>query len=271
MSISLDSVLGASSLRRLASSLPDVDALGINSDGDQPRTGAEASGPVASGVDPGETGAGCRCQPSVERPTGTGVADRRELVVDASACPGKGILESRPGCRATVVAALTEHDVDAVRTRSDGRERTYADESVGLLLAAGRFVERVRFHDESLAERARQDPLAAARRATGRAGAVARIAAESGLAEGAVRAAARPVANGFESSNINEATNDSDAVGNGDDYAGVLRAFVGPTIARTRVARRPPSDASIRETYELPTDADVREAVETVDHRGADE
>ncbi|WP_256546587.1 ATPase, T2SS/T4P/T4SS family [Halobellus inordinatus] len=246
MSLNLGSVLGDEpSLSRLTSSLPDVAALGLGSDPDQPNSVNEASGPVASGVDPGETGEGCRCQPSIERPTGTGVADRRELVVDASACPGKGVLESRPGCRATVVAALTDHDVDAVRTRSDGRERTYTDESVGLLLAAGRFVERVRFHDESLAERARRDPLAAARRATGRAGAVARIAAESGLAEGVARAGARLGADDFNS------------VGDGNDYAGILSAFVGPTIARARVARQPPSDASPRETYELPTGADV--------------
>ncbi|MGQ4555746.1 ATPase, T2SS/T4P/T4SS family [Halobellus sp. GM3] len=186
---------------------------------------------------------GCQCRPSFERPTGTGITDRRELRVDAGDCPGDGDLAASPACRATVISALESRDVDVVTTRSDGRERTYTDASVGLLLAAGRFAERARFHDESLADRARYDPLAAAHSASGRAGALSRIAAESGLAEGAARVNTRSV------------SADPDG-GNGYDEA--LRAFVGPTLSRARVSTRRPVSAACRETRALPTGATAR-------------
>ncbi|RLM59558.1 type II secretion protein [Halobellus sp. Atlit-31R] len=244
MPTDLDSAFGRPpSIARVTSAI--ANAVGLDSTADRPETSSDASDTVGRDTDPDTTADSCRCRPTFERPTGTGVSDRRELVVDAADCPGNGVLESSRGCRATVVTALAECDVDAVRTRSAGRDRIYTDGSVGLLLAAGRFVERVRFHDESLAERARRDPLAAARRASGRAGAVARIAAESGLADGASRGRTEPPAVG---------TGDE----RGDDYEGVLRAFVGPTVARARVARQPPSRASLRRTDELSTDATAR-------------
>jgi type IV secretory pathway ATPase VirB11/archaellum biosynthesis ATPase len=186
----------------------------------------------------------CRCRPTVEEPTGTGLSERRELVVDASECPGDGDLASSPACRATVISSLEARDADAVRTRSDGYERAYADAAVGLLLAAGRFAERARFHDEGLAERARSDPFDAARRATGRAGALARIAAESGLAAGVDRV--------WDSASTEDAPpDDCDP----DPYQTALRAFVGPTVARARVSRLPPPGSTRRETTSLPTGA----------------
>ena len=195
----------------------------------------------------------CRCHVTVERAGGVTTADRRDLVVDADACPGDGDLSTSPECRATVVGALADRDVDGVRTRSNGVERTYTDESVGLLLAAGRFVERVAFHDRDLADRARRDPVAAAHRAAGRAGAVARIAAESGLAAGADRISERS-----ESGLVDgrAADGDSDATTDAAE-CGPFHAFVGPTLSKALVSPRPPADATREATYDLPTGAGV--------------
>ncbi|MFD1684538.1 type II/IV secretion system ATPase subunit [Halobellus litoreus] len=212
-------------------------ALGLTATADTRDRGSRES------VDSGGAEA-CRCRPTVEEPTGTGLSERRELVVDASECPGDGDLASDPACRATVISSLEARDVDAVRTRSDGYERAYTDAAVGLLLAAGRFAERARFHDEALAERARSDPLAAARQATGRAGALARIAAESGLAAGADRV--------WDSASTEDAPpDDCDS----DPYQTALRAVVGPAVARARVSRLPPPGSTRRETTSLPTGA----------------
>ncbi|WP_049985841.1 type II/IV secretion system ATPase subunit [Halobellus rufus] len=213
-------------------------ALGLAADG------GERSEPTAATEIP-QTADACRCRPSFERPTGTGVSDRRALVVDAASCPGNGALETSPGCRATVVAALEDRDVDVVRTRSDGVERAYDDGAVGLLLAAGRFAERARVHDESLAERARTDPLGAARLATGRAGALSRIAAESGLAAGADR--------------FGDAPGDPSADRSSDRYRDALAAYVGPTVSRARVTARPPEAAVLLESRTLSTGAVVRQ------------
>ncbi|QCC48285.1 type II/IV secretion system ATPase subunit [Halobellus limi] len=223
-------------------------ALGLATGGDSQGETSETDVPAVGA---------CRCRPTVEQPAGTGITDRHELVVDASACPGDGDLASSPACRATVVSSLEARDVDAVRTRSDGTERTYADAAVGLLLAAGRFAERARFHDEALADRARSDPLAAARRATGRAGALARIAAESGLAAGADRVWDRVPDGGDRSvgpTTVEPRAGDPDP----DPYQVALRAFVGPVVSRARVSRRPPPARSLRDTTSLPTGATAR-------------
>ncbi|WP_224269888.1 ATPase, T2SS/T4P/T4SS family [Haloprofundus salinisoli] len=173
----------------------------------------------------------CRCDPSFVEPSGTGVGRRVELVVDADDCPGGGDLVADPACRATVVDALAERDADVVRTHSRGYERRYDGDAAALLLAAGRFVERAAVHDPTLAERARRDPLGAARQATGRAGPVKRIAAETGLSEGAVRAS------GYEDS---------------------LRPFVGPALMRSRVALRPPPGSTLVDRRSLDDDTTVR-------------
>ncbi|WP_224332496.1 type II/IV secretion system ATPase subunit [Haloprofundus halobius] len=173
----------------------------------------------------------CLCDPSFVEPSGTGVGRLVELVVDADDCSGGGDLVADSACRATVVDALSGCDADVVRTRSRGYERAYDGDAVALLLAAGRFVERAAFHDTAVADRARRDPLGAAREATGRAGPVARIAAETGLAEGAARVST---------------------------YEDALRPFVGPTLVRSRVALRPPPDATLADRWSLDTGATVR-------------
>jgi type IV secretory pathway ATPase VirB11/archaellum biosynthesis ATPase len=169
-----------------------------------------------------ERGSDCDCRPRFE--------DGR-LVVDADGCAGGGDLAAAPACRAAVVDALADRDADAVVTRAAGVERAYEGNAAALLIAAGRFVDRAAFHDEALADRARREPLRAGRQAAGRAGPVATAAAETGLAEGAARA---------------------------DDYDDALRPFVGPTVARSRVATRPPTDARLVERRELSTGAVAR-------------
>ncbi len=164
----------------------------------------------------------CTCDPTF---------DGDDLIVDADGCPGGGVLAREPVCRATVVGALEDRDAGAIRTRADGLERAYEGRAAALLVAAGRFVDRAGYHDAALADRCRRDPLAAARDATGRAGVVAEIAAETGLAE---------CATGVE------------------DYADALRPYVAPTLTRSRVAARPPSDASLDSRRDLPTGATAR-------------
>ncbi|WP_459192670.1 ATPase, T2SS/T4P/T4SS family [Halosimplex sp. J119] len=163
--------------------------------------------------DPGE----CRCRPDFE-------GDR--LVVDANDCPDAGRLESSAECRETVVGALAERDAAAVTTRANGVVRAYEGDAAAFLVAAGRFADAAGFHDERLARLATRDPLAAAREATGRAGPVSRIAAETGLADGAARAR---------------------------EYEDALRPFVGPTVSRSRVAARPPANAELVARRELDT------------------
>jgi type IV secretory pathway ATPase VirB11/archaellum biosynthesis ATPase len=157
--------------------------------------------------------------------------DGDRLLVDAATCPGDGLLGTEPACRATVVERLERRDVETVCTRVAGAERVYDDDAAALLVAAGRFADAAAFHDERLAARARHDPLGAAREATGRAGPVARTAAETGLAAVAERAT---------------------------DYERALRPYVGPTISQSRVAVRPPADAEFVARRELDTGAVVR-------------
>ena len=166
--------------------------------------------------------ADCRCDARFDGDT---------LRVDARDCPGDGELAAEPACRETTVRALCDRDADTVFTRANGLQRAYEDAAAGLLVAAGRFAERASFHDEQLAARATRDPLAAAHAATGRAGPVARIAAETGLA-----ACAEAVT----------------------DYDDALRPRVAPTVGTDRVVARPPKDARLTDRYELDTGAVVR-------------
>jgi type IV secretory pathway ATPase VirB11/archaellum biosynthesis ATPase len=162
----------------------------------------------------------CRCEPTFE-------SDR--LQVASEECPGKGVLESEPACRRTVIEALERRDAEAVCTRAAGFERAYEDEAAALLVAAGRFVDAAGFHDEALAKRAREDPIGAGRVAVGRDGPLDDVVAESGL--GAFLDA---------------------------DHATALRPHVGPTVARSRVVTRAPTDATLRARRELDTGAVVR-------------
>jgi len=189
-------------------------------------------GRATDGADDGSDAGECQCDPSFHSPRGADPDADAALIVDADDCPGGGDLATEPDCRATVIDALTERDVDAVRVRCDGRERVYDDGAVGLLVAAGRFAARVAVHDETLAARARRDPLGAARAATGRAGPVSNLAATSGLAAGA------------------------DRTDGGHERA--LTATVGPTVSNARLVARPPEGATLLDRRELDTGATVR-------------
>ncbi|MFC5277570.1 ATPase, T2SS/T4P/T4SS family [Halorubrum rubrum] len=177
------------------------------------------------------TGGECTCDASFERPVGTGVDDRVVLAIDANDCPGGGDLAESPACLAAAIEALADRDADVVRTEHAGRERAYTGRSAACLLAAGRFRERVEFHETRLAERVVRDPVGAAREAAGRAGPVGRIVAETGLEE---------------------------AVAGIDRTADAVRAHVGPTVAATRVAADPPPGATLVDRWNLETGATVR-------------
>jgi type IV secretory pathway ATPase VirB11/archaellum biosynthesis ATPase len=159
------------------------------------------------------------------------VFERDRLVVDARHCPHDGRLATEPECRGTVIGALTDADAESVVVRNAGRERAYLDEAAALLVAAGRFVDRVSFHDDRLASLARTDPLAAAREATGRAPPVADVAAESGLAMVAQHA---------------------------DGYDDALQPHVGLTVGNSRIRTAPPADGDFASVQQLSTGATVR-------------
>jgi type IV secretory pathway ATPase VirB11/archaellum biosynthesis ATPase len=168
-----------------------------------------------------EREAGCRCRTEFERGT---------LAVGAGDCPGDGRLGESPDCRATVVAALGQGDVDGVVTTANGLERAYLDADTALLVAAGRFAARVAATDERLARRTRREPLAAATEATGRAGHVADLAAETGL---------------------------SVAV-EGVTPERALDPYVGPAVSDARIAASPPATATLRDRRTVETGATVR-------------
>ena len=170
----------------------------------------------------GGDGGYCGCRPAFDGET---------LRVDASDCEGAGKLTESEDCRATVVDALTERDAERVVTRTDGVERAYEDRAAALLVAAGRFAERIAFRDERLADCARRDPLRASRDADARGPQISGVAAETGLAA---------VAQSAES------------------YETALRPYVGPTVAGARVAARPPADGRLLDTRTLDTGSDAR-------------
>ena len=183
----------------------------------------------------------CRCEPTFREPVGTGVEGRVVLDVDADGCPGRGDLAASPDCLATVVAALTDRDADVIRTRHRGRERSYADRAADILIAAGRFRERIEFHEERLADRVVRDPLGAAAEAAGRAGPAKRIATETGLLSAA-----------------EELAGDADGAESDRDLNERLRAHVGPTAATARVAAAPPPGATLVDRWTVSTGATVR-------------
>ncbi len=187
-------------------------------------------GSDAGGAGDSATDSACRCTVSPVDGAGAG-GERVTLHVDAADCPRGGDLAASPGCRASVVSALAARDADLVRVRDAGVDRVYDGRAAALLLAAGRFVDAAAFHDPELADRARRDPLAVAREATGRAGPVNRLAAETGLAACA-----------------------ADAAG----YDDVLRATTTPAVALGRAAAEPPAASTLRDRTVLDTGATVR-------------
>ncbi|MCT9095829.1 ATPase, T2SS/T4P/T4SS family [Haloarchaeobius sp. HME9146] len=153
------------------------------------------------------------------------------LLLDATDCPG-GDLATDPDCRATAIVALESRDAERVVVRAAGLERAYEDDAAALLVAAGRFADAAAFHDPVLAGRTRTDPLRAAADATARAGPVADLVAETGLALLADRAAG---------------------------YEDALRPFSGPPVSKARIAASLPPGATLVATREARTDATVRE------------
>ncbi len=153
------------------------------------------------------------------------------LRVDAGGCPGGGDLVDQPACRATVADACGRADADRIVVDASGFRREYGPRAVALFTAAGRFAARVADRDHRLAARARTDPLAAGAEASGRAGPVAEIAAETGFAA---------------------------AAGDLPDYD-ALRPHVGPALADARIDPTPPPDGRLRDTRTLETNATVRE------------
>jgi type IV secretory pathway ATPase VirB11/archaellum biosynthesis ATPase len=173
-----------------------------------------------------------RFRGSDERPCGCRPTfDGDRLVVDADDCPGDGRLAAEADCREAVVTALTDRDAETVLTRSRGVERAYEDDAAALLVAAGRFAERVAFRDETLAAVARRDPLRAARDAGARASPVSDVAAETGLLELAAAA---------------------------DGYDDALSPSVGVAVAGSRVRSRPPADARLVDARDLDTGSTAR-------------
>lgn len=165
---------------------------------------------------------GCGCDHRFEDDT---------LHVDATDCEYDGRLTDSPNCRAHIVRRLTERDATAVRVQAGGVIRAYEGSRAAMLVAAGRFVERMQFHDERLAARAARDPLGAAHEATGRADAARRVAAETGLSELAAQE---------------------------ESYETALAPTVGPTVSHWRVTTTPPPESQLSDVRELSTGATVR-------------
>jgi len=104
------------------------------------------------------------------------------LRVDATDCDGGGALTEEPACRATAATAARRFDPRRIVVDAAGFQRAYDERAAALFTAAGRFAARVADREERLATRATTDPLAAAAEASGRAGPVADVAAETGFA-----------------------------------------------------------------------------------------
>jgi flagellar protein FlaI len=176
------------------------------------------------------TAADCRCETAIEG---------ERLVVTAEDCPDGGDLAASADCRETVVDSLSSTGVETIVTEQAGQERVYVGRAAAVLIAAGRFATRVASLDDRLAERARRDPVAAATEAVGRAGPVADLAAETGLAV---------ATEGFDTSEQ------------------AVTAYTGPTISDARVGVAPPADAALRDQRTLRTEALVRRYDRPGDH-----
>lgn len=180
------------------------------------------AGPAATMTDePTDKKIDCTCEHTFEGET---------LVVDATDCPGAGDLVESTGCRAAVIRTLRTRTAPVVRIERDGLATTYDGDGARLLGIAGEFAGRVAGHDAALAERTERTPLVAAADATGRVGPVAELAAETGL----------------------------DRYGADTDLESVLRGFVGPTIAASRIDPRPPEGGRLTATRVLDSGATAR-------------
>ncbi len=183
----------------------------------------------------------CGCDLAVEDAT---------LVVEASDCLG-GDPIARSACRRRAVDTLARRTAERLLVRDGGVERLYEGTAAALLVAGGRFADAVVDRDERLAALARADPLRAARDATARAGPVAEIAAESGLAAVADRAG-----DPDESAVVGAVDGGRDSAGG--RYDALEEPVVAPTVARARFETAPPPDARLLGRRRLDTDAVAR-------------
>jgi type IV secretory pathway ATPase VirB11/archaellum biosynthesis ATPase len=156
--------------------------------------------------------------------------DDGALVVDGTACDGGAALASQPCCRSSVIGALETSAAAEIRCIDAGVERTYLDSGPALFGAAAAFASAVATREPRLARRVRRDPLAAAREAVGRAGPVARIAADVEL----------------------------DRFADASDYGDLLAPVRGPAISSWRRAPVPPSNARLVDHRSVSTGATVR-------------
>lgn len=162
----------------------------------------------------------CSCEPEFRDET---------LYVDAGDCDGD--LATSEECRATVVRALEDRDVESIVVHSNGLEYHYGDVAVGLLTAAGRFVDLLGDRNAKLSEAAATDPLDVAREVRTRTGPVADVGQESGLTY---------VAEGVT------------------DYGDVFSPMVGPTVAYYLVDQSIEEGIKFEDVRELQTGSEAR-------------
>ncbi len=167
-----------------------------------------------------ETGdAGCRCRLTFPDET---------LRIDANECPGGARLANAPACRTTVVDTLTEGDARRIVACAGGQTRTYENDGVRLLNAAGHATAALAEQRPRLSTLARRDPLAAAdeldRHSRSEQGVIARLAAFAGS----------------------------------QGYRTLLNPTVRPSVSHWRVRRSLPSDAVLSDTRRLSTGSTVR-------------
>ncbi|RQG93312.1 type II secretion protein [Natrarchaeobius halalkaliphilus] len=105
------------------------------------------------------------------------------LILEASDCDADGDLSVSEACRRTAIRRLATRDACGLRVRTNGLEYRYGDRAIGLLSAAGRFVELLDGRDDRLADTVERDPLAVAAELRNRVGPIADVGLESGLTD----------------------------------------------------------------------------------------
>ncbi|MFW6003999.1 MAG: ATPase, T2SS/T4P/T4SS family [Halodesulfurarchaeum sp.] len=151
--------------------------------------------------------------------------------MDASDCPADGRLAKSDACRRTVVEAFEAATVSRLRVHDGGVDRVYRDATVAALKSTAEFATRIAERDERLASLAREDPVAAAAEASGRAGLVGDVAETTGFAT--IGSAAADAASLFEPTRI-------------------------PAISASHLDTRPPEDAVLRVSRVTDSGATVR-------------
>lgn len=154
----------------------------------------------------------------------------QSLQVEATDCPAKGDLAQSEDCRRTVIQAIGRSKIERIAVTAGGVDRIYEGTAVKRLRAAADFASKVAGRAERLASLARQDPKQAAKEASGRAGLVGEVAAETGI----------------------------EAWSGGEDYSALLSHSRVPSIAASHLDLQPPAAASLREARVIDSGATVR-------------